>query len=330
MHLCDKDIRALLDQFNFVPEEGCSKFDPDQQVQAASVDLRLGMVFWRSHRNYTVDLRRSRLLEVQPRRYYRRLLLNPSDAILLKPHEMLLARTAEEFSIPNGFTAEVFGRSSFARLGLMVTLAGGISPGWRGRAPLQLINMGTNSIKLVPGLPICQIRITRMTGPAERAYDSPLLESKYMHDDGGPSYWWKDKRIKLLHETLSQRSIEINIQQQVDRIIGDSEPEVIERLESFVANQKLADLQDANSILDGFAVTEDRRRTLRRWGINVARGLFTVTISASLWLLNRPFHNWYYLVWFIAAVLALVSLYAFRTEVGDHFGSVELRKKIRQ
>ena len=80
-------------------------------------------------------------------------------------------------------------------------------------------------------------------------------------------------------------------------------------------------------MLDDFAASEERRRTLRRWLINIARGSFTVGISASLWAANKlpPLHRWHIAVWTAAACLLAVSGYAFRTEVGDHFGTPERR-----
>jgi deoxycytidine triphosphate deaminase len=328
MYVCDHQLRALLPQLAIGIEDGAESFNPDDQIQPASIDFRLSHVFWKPLRRFGLDLRRSRLLEIQPRRYYRRVQLKPGETITIRPFELLLGRTLEEFSIPNDCAGDLTGRSSFARLGLMVNATGGfINPGWRGRMPLQLVNLSPNPIRLVPGLPICQVRFTKLSGVPEKPYGHPDLESKYLDDDGGPSYWWRDKRIRRLHAALAEKLVEERIQQEISRLVGSREPEVIERMEAEVSRLRVHEMQSADAVLERFAESEDRRRSLRRWGINVARASFTVGITASLWVANKlpPVRWWHYAVWSAAVTLVALSIYAFRTEVGDHFGKGELR-----
>ena len=332
MYLCDSDLRLLLPEIRILSEDRAEPFQPDEQIQPSSIDLRLSAVFWRPLRRFTIDLRRPRLLEVNPRRYYRKVVLDAGETILLRPFEVLLGRTLEEFSVPNGYAAELTGRSSFARLGLMVNATGGyINPGWRGRMPLQLFNLGPNPIRLVAGLPMCQVRFVRLTSPAAHPYGDPALQSIYLDDDGGPSYWWRDNRIKKLHALLSERLVEERIQRTLYASIGSREPEVIERLEKLVAHTRMAELHNAEALLEDFAATEERRRNLRRWVINVSRGSFTVGITASLWVANKlpPVRWWHVTTWLVSACLVALSFYAFRTEVGDHFGAAELRESRR-
>lgn len=254
MYLSDTHLRELLPQMRFECEEGTQPFDVDAQVQPSSIDLRLSPLFWRPLKRFTIDLRRSRLLEIHPRRYYRRVTLGVGETILLKPFELLQGRTLEAFSVPNGYAAELTGRSGFARLGLQVTAAGGyINPGWRGRMPLQLVNFGPNPIRLVPGLPICQIRVIRLTAAAERPYGHEALQSSYVDDDGGPSYWWRDKRIKQFHELLAERTVEERIQRTLYAAVGPREPEVIERLEKRVSRMRVDQLHNAEHILEAFS-----------------------------------------------------------------------------
>jgi deoxycytidine triphosphate deaminase len=269
------------------------------------------------------------LLEIQPRRYYKRTRLGLGETITIRPSELLLGRTLEEFEIPNGYAAELTGRSSFARLGLMVNATGGfINPGWRGRMPLQLVNFSPNPIRLVPSLPICQVRFVKLTDLAEKPYGHPDLQSKYLNDDGGPSYWWRDKRIKKLHAVLSEKLVEERIQHELERSIGPWEPEVIERLEHLVAHIRVDEMQSVESVLERFAEKEDLRRTFRQWAINVSRASFTVGIAASLWVANKlpPARWWHWTTWGVGLVLFALSIYAFRTEVGVHFGLKELRE----
>jgi len=332
MYLCDRHLRELLPQLKIEIEEGAEAFNIDDQVQPASIDIRLGHVFWKPRRRFTVDLRRSRLLEIQPRRYYKRIRLGLGETVTIRPSELLLGRTLEEFEIPNGYAAELTGRSSFARLGLMVNATGGfINPGWRGRMPLQLVNFSPNPIRLVPGLPICQVRFVKLTDLAEKPYGHPDLQSKYLNDDGGPSYWWRDKRIKKLHTLLSEKLVEERIQRELEQSIGSWEPEVIERLERLVAGMRMDEMQSVDSVLERFGEKEDRRRSFRQWAINVSRASFTVGIAASLWVANKlpPPHWWHWAVWCGSLILVTLSIYAFRTEVGAHAGVRDLQESRR-
>lgn len=324
MYLEDRSLAALLPEIRVETES--PEYSFEAQVQSASIDLRLSSVFWVPLRRFTIDLRRSRLLDIAPRRYYRRKTLTAGETLILRPHELLLARTLEQFSIPNGYAGELTGRSSFARLGLLVNATGGfINPGWRGHMPLQLFNLGPNAIRIVPGLPICQLRLVRLAGAADRPYGHGSLNSLYVNDDGGPSYWWRDKRIRALHERLAERSVEQRIQETLYATIGPREPEVVERLERLIARLRVPDLRNADEILEAFAAREERRRTRRRWLINLSRGSFTLGVTATLFMVNRtpptPVH---YVVWTLAACTVGLSVYAFRTEVGEHFGRAEL------
>ena len=213
MYLTDTEIRARLLELSFVCDNPQYPFVPDDQIQPCSVDLRLSNVFWEPSRRSTIDLRKSHLLELAPRRYWRKRVLKFGDHITLRPGRLLLARVYEMFAIPNDCAGRIEGRSSFARLGLSVHCTGDfLNPGYRGHMPLQLINFSPNPIRIFPYLPICQLMLIPLSSSPEKTYGAAELQSKYMDDDGGPSYWWRDKRIQNLHKLLAQRSVEDRIQ----------------------------------------------------------------------------------------------------------------------
>lgn len=106
------------------------------------------------------------------------------------------------------------------------------------------------------------------------------------------------------------------------------EPEVIERLEASIREMRVEDLQSADVVIQRFTENEDRRRTLGRWAINVSRASFTIGLTVSLWVANKPpIRWWHYAVWGGGLLLIGLSAYAFRTEVGDHLGTAELRAR---
>lgn len=329
MYLSDHDIKELLPELDIKVQDGFPAFDVDAQIATCSIDLRLGSSFWRPQtRKNALDLRRAQLFEVQPSRYYRRESLQEGQMIVIKPGQLLLGRTLEQFTVPNGYLFDLTGRSSFARLGLMVNVTGGhINPGWRGHMTLQLVNTGPTAIRITPGLPICQARIARLSTNVDRPYGTASLGSLYTEDDGGPSYWWRDKRVKALHERLAKKSVESKIVADMNALLVDQEPEVVERLECYVDRAPSHMLTTSNEILEAFSVREGRRKLFRTWAINLSRSLFTVTISTSLWLYAQsPRQVWHFGIWAASLLFLLVSIYAFRTEVGDHFDGKVLRR----
>lgn len=121
---------------------------------------------------------------------------------------MLLGRTYDSFTIPPTLAGKLEGRSSFARMGLATHCSADfINPGYRGKMPLQLVNFGRTTIRLVPFVPICQLIFIQVSSHPERLYGERELSSKYMDDDGGPSYWWRDKRVKELQAALREHDL---------------------------------------------------------------------------------------------------------------------------
>lgn len=329
MYLSDRDLKRLLPKLDIRVERGFPAFDPEAQIATCSIDLRLGSSFWRPRkRKIALDLRKPRLFEVQPSRYYRRESLAEGQVIVIKPGQLLLAQTLEQFTVPNGHMFDLTGRSSFARLGLMVNVTGGhINPGWRGHMTLQLVNTSPTAIRVTPGLPICQARVAHLSSDVDRPYGTVSLGSLYTDDDGGPSYWWRDKRVKALHDRLYQKSVESKALTKINKLLVDQEPEVVERLEKYVDKAPAYVLCNSDEFIETFATREGRRRLIRTWSINLSRGLFTVTISASLWLYTQsPRQNWHYALWSASFLFLVASIYAFSVEVGDHFDAKALRK----
>ena len=84
-----------------------------------------------------------------------------------------LAQTLERIGLPIRpgrpvYAARVEGKSSRARLGMLVHFsAPTIHSGFEGHLTLEVINLGPNSIQLVPDVYICQVVFERVTGPPE-------------------------------------------------------------------------------------------------------------------------------------------------------------------
>jgi deoxycytidine triphosphate deaminase len=287
MYLTDAEIRERLSQLDFQCENGQHGFDPDVQIQPCSVDLRLDNVFWNPRRNIrAIDLRKSKLLDLSPRRYYIETALKESEYITIKPGELVLGRVYEKFTIPNDCAGKLEGRSSTSRLGLGIHISGDfINPAWSGHMPLQLVNYSRVTIKIFPFIPICQLMLIKLAKTPERLYGVTELQSKYMQDDGGPSYWWRDKRIRSLQTTFHQKDIALDIQENILTAIGVSDPDIIQRFETFATGLNRDDISNSTALLRKFAERELWKKRIEEFFIRGSQVIFILITGNSLRLI---------------------------------------------
>lgn len=147
----------------------------EESVQPASIDLHLGDKFIapRGPRGSRVFDPFDEGLMVEsfspPLRWNR---------LALRPGHFILAAT-ERVRLGNSLVAQVAGKSSVARYGLMIESAGFIDPGFDGCITLEIYNQMPFSVLLVPGQPICQLAVSRLDVPADVGY-----AGKYQGADG--------------------------------------------------------------------------------------------------------------------------------------------------
>ena len=102
----------------------------------------------------------------------------PDKGYVLGTGEFILAWTHERIALPNHskIAARVEGKSSLARIGLGVHLtAPTIHAGFEGRLQLELYNHGLVSIRLIPGMPICQLIFEMTLGTPIKGYSGVFL-----------------------------------------------------------------------------------------------------------------------------------------------------------
>lgn len=172
MILCDIDIEKAIVRGDIsispMPAPGSKAWQP------ASVDLTLApglLAQVRKPRYARVDLRD-------------RSMWQPVSRQFIRPHEFLLASTAEAIALPLHLAAIAAGKSSIARSGLQVEAAGFIDPGFRGTITLELTNMTEYTINLPPGIAICQVVFHALTEPSARWYGHKSLNSHYYGQQG--------------------------------------------------------------------------------------------------------------------------------------------------
>ena len=179
MILSDADILDRLADGDLVVEP---LDDVDQQVQPASVDLRLGERFLEFQRTNIPCIHPTEADEVGE--YVTETTVSEGDEFILHPGDFVLGTTTERVEIPDDLVAHVEGRSSLGRLAIVVHATAGLcDPGYKGQITLELSNLGTAPVALSPGMRVSQLTFTELKSPADRPYGAER-GSKYQEQDG--------------------------------------------------------------------------------------------------------------------------------------------------
>jgi len=179
MILSDADILDRLAEGDLVVEP---LDDVDQQVQPASVDLRLGERFLEFQRTNIPCIHPTEADEVGE--YVTETRVPEGDEFILHPGDFVLGTTTERVEIPDDLVAHVEGRSSLGRLAIVVHATAGLcDPGYKGQITLELSNLGTAPVALSPGMRVSQLTFTELKSPADRPYGAER-GSKYQDQDG--------------------------------------------------------------------------------------------------------------------------------------------------
>lgn len=173
MKLSDGEIAEALD--------GDLHIDPldDEQIQPASVDLRLGEEFVVHDSNNPREINTAD--DTIDAGYTETTV--PDAGIRIHPNTVVLAHTKETISLPNDIAASVWGRSSFGRLGLIVHTAGWVDPGFEGQLTLEIVNHNPRPIRIYPEQRICQLTLEQCGEPAETGY-AEKHDQKYQSQEG--------------------------------------------------------------------------------------------------------------------------------------------------
>jgi len=148
-------------------EQGNIKIEPcdKNMIGPASVDLHLSNVFRifkKVHSVISVSLESYREL-------YRDVTekIEVRDRLLLMPGETVLGLTQEKISLAPSICGWLEGRSTFARLGLLVHISASfMQPGIANKQVLEISNFSPMPLEVHPGTPICQFIFQRTVGEA--------------------------------------------------------------------------------------------------------------------------------------------------------------------
>lgn len=145
-------------------KSGRIKIDPfeEENLGPASIDLRISDEF-RSFRKV------HEIFHVSDKADYTTITVfkKVKDYFLLMPGETVHAITMEKITLPDNICGWLEGRSTFARLGLMVHItASFMQPGISNRQVLEINNVAPIPMAIYPGTKICQFIFQKMSGKA--------------------------------------------------------------------------------------------------------------------------------------------------------------------
>ncbi len=132
--------------------------DMEGQLGGNSLDVRLGCYFI-THRRANIesidpqkDALEEQRVEIQEDTY-----VPVGEHFVLHPRQFAVGSTLEYIALPCNLTAQVIGKSSWGRQGLVIATAIGIHAWYRGVIVLELANVGEVPLLLYPGMRIAHL-----------------------------------------------------------------------------------------------------------------------------------------------------------------------------
>jgi dCTP deaminase len=161
MFLSDTDILKEIKSGSITLEP----FD-QKRLQPASYDILLGNKFIVNIENATPFIDPSKKIFAQTRE----IILKDGSEFILHPGVSVLGSSKEYFG-SNDFLIQVGGKSSLARVGLMIhNTAGLINPGHFLHITFELCNLNNVPIILRPGMEIAQLTFSKLSSPTRQNY----------------------------------------------------------------------------------------------------------------------------------------------------------------
>jgi dCTP deaminase len=155
-------------------------------MQPASYDVTLGPEF---KLQMHADAFAGHNLYMDPRKdcsdLFTDIFVPKGSEFLLEPSAFVLASTYETIALGPNIISRLEGKSSLGRMGLIIhATAGFIDPGFDGQITLELSNVGTLPIVLIPGMKIGQLAFWKLPEPTTLIYGSRFAHSHYQNQAG--------------------------------------------------------------------------------------------------------------------------------------------------
>ena len=188
MFLSDVDIRKEVRTGRIV----LKPFD-EANLQPVSYDIRLGNKFILNEEG------RTRIIDPAQKIFAktREVQVRDGEEFILHPGVSVLA-TSKEYLGSNDFLIQIGGKSSLARVGLMIhNTAGIINPGHFLYVTLELSNQNNVPIVIRPGMPIAQITFSMLSSPPAQSYKQVGRFAKDNWNHSAPPKVSKSAKKKL-------------------------------------------------------------------------------------------------------------------------------------
>ncbi len=155
-------------------EKGTIKIDPltsdwREKIDQVSMDFHLGtnIKLFRAGAYRFIDTRRG-----LPEDAMEEINLSEGDPFILEPGAFAIASTSEVLKLPADVLGRLEGKSSLARLGILVhSTAARFDPGWNGAPVLELGNLGPKPAILYCGMAICAFTFEKLSAPVKMKYE---------------------------------------------------------------------------------------------------------------------------------------------------------------
>lgn len=155
-------------------EKGLIKISPLEKnwrknIDQVSIDFHLGnnLKLFRAGAYRFIDTRRG-----LPADAMEEVNLRDGDPFILEPGAFAITSTLEILRLPADILGRLEGKSSLARLGILVhSTAARFDPGWNGAPVLELGNLGPKPAILYCGMAICAFTFEKLAAPVRMKYE---------------------------------------------------------------------------------------------------------------------------------------------------------------
>jgi dCTP deaminase len=166
MMLSDRDLNELA-----ITQQIVNPFIP-QNCKGATINLTLDSKI----KKYISDKEIVMGDEIQPEQYEE--IDISKEPFLLKPNESVLVQSVESFNVPDDMSAQINERYSIKLLGLYISPASYMNPGYRGTMSFVAYNQSPVPIRLVPGIKFAQLALFKLSSVSDNPYWKQ--DAKYM------------------------------------------------------------------------------------------------------------------------------------------------------
>ncbi len=135
----------------------------EKDLDQVSIDFHLGhrVLMPTMGRHVVIDIRRG-----VTEKNYEKIYLQLGESFVIRPGQFFIGETLEDFTLPADIIGRLEGKSSLARLGIVIhQTSARFDPGWSGTAALELRNNSDNDVVLYCGDKICAFAFEKLSAP---------------------------------------------------------------------------------------------------------------------------------------------------------------------